>query len=152
MEKSCEDTRNATESSNRSWDVPLICKGASALPVCFVQGVQHHHGSQLLAAVMERWPPFSHCGSSKLSRSLRCLKVWRHLKHARTTSNAYTKMGKHFNITHFSQSSSYGSVHQHFAGNVHASVRASGIDKEGSCQTACATSPMCSVVIAATEN
>ena len=26
---------------------------------CFVQGVQHHHGSQLLAAVMDRWPSFS---------------------------------------------------------------------------------------------
>ena len=30
----------------------------------------------------------------------------------------------------------------HFAGNVHASVRASGIENEGSCPTACATSPV----------
>ena len=40
------------------------------------------------------------------------------------------------------ESSSYGRVHPHFAGNVHASVRVSGIEKERSCPTACATSPM----------
>ena len=38
-------------------------------------------------------------------------------------------------------SSACGSVHPHFAGNLHAYVRASGIEK-GSCPTACATSPM----------
>ena len=51
-------------------------------------------------------------------------------------------MEKHCNTTHPSQSSSCGSVHPHVAGNVHASVRASGIEKEGSCPAACATSPM----------
>ena len=37
---------------------------------CFVQGVQHHSGSQLLAAVMDRWPSFSRFGSNKLPRNL----------------------------------------------------------------------------------
>ena len=36
---------------------------------CSAQGVQHHNGSQLLAAVMYRWPPFSSCGSSILPRN-----------------------------------------------------------------------------------
>ena len=35
---------------------------------CFLQGVQHHHGSQLLAPVMGRWPSFSRFGSRKLAR------------------------------------------------------------------------------------
>ena len=51
---------------------------------CFVQGVQHHHGSQLLAAVMDRWPSCSRSGSRKLSRFHQCLKEWRQLALART--------------------------------------------------------------------
>ena len=35
---------------------------------CFLQGAQHHHGSQLLAAVMDRWPSFSRFGSRILPR------------------------------------------------------------------------------------
>ena len=58
---------------------------------------------------------------------------------AHPTSNA---QGRHCNIAHPSQSSSYGSAHPHFAGDVHASVRASGIEKEGYCPTACATFPV----------
>ena len=42
----------------------------------------------------------------------------------------------------FLNPSSYGSVRPHFAGNLHAPVRASGIEKEGSCPTAGATSPV----------
>ena len=38
---------------------------------CFVLGVHHHHGSQLVAAVKDRWPSFSRFGSSKLP--------WNHL-------------------------------------------------------------------------
>ena len=30
---------------------------------CFLQGVQHHHGSQLLAVVTDLWPSFSRFGS-----------------------------------------------------------------------------------------
>ena len=52
---------------------------------------------------------------------------------AHPTSNAGTSLGRHCRTTHPSQSSSYGSVHLHFADNVHASVRASGAEKEGSC-------------------
>ena len=40
------------------------------------------------------------------------------------------------------KSSSCGSVHPHFAGHIQVSVGASDIEKEGSCSTACATSPM----------
>ena len=36
---------------------------------CFIQRVQHHHGSQLLAAVMDRCPSFSRFGSGKLPRN-----------------------------------------------------------------------------------
>ena len=70
--KSCQDTRSTTQPPNRSWDAPQICEGALPLVEdveidgvlvaysndCFVEGVQHHHGSQLLAAVMDRWPSF----------------------------------------------------------------------------------------------
>ena len=51
---------------------------------CLLQGVQHHHVSQLLAAVMDRWPSPSRCGSSKLPRFHRSLKGWRQLTPART--------------------------------------------------------------------
>ena len=40
------------------------------------------------------------------------------------------------------QSASHGSVHSHLAGDVRASVRASGVEKEGSCATSCDTAPM----------
>ena len=43
---------------------------------------------------------------------------------------------------HPSQSSPYGSVHPPLAGGVVASVRASGVEEDGSCVTAFATSPM----------
>ena len=43
---------------------------------CFVQGVQHHHGSHLLAAVRDRWPSFSRFWSRKLPRFHWCLKGW----------------------------------------------------------------------------
>ena len=100
--KSCEDTRSTTELSNRSRDVPQICKGArtssgrrrrnrqieaASVPYSndgFVQGVQHHHGSQLLAAVMDRWPPNSRFGSRKHSRFHRGFNGWRKFTHART--------------------------------------------------------------------
>ena len=59
-----------------------------------------------------------------------------------STSNACTSLGRHCNKTHPSPSSSYGSVHPHFDCNLHASVRASGIEKERSCPTARATSPL----------
>ena len=50
----------------------------------FVQKVQHHHGSQLLAAVMDRWPSSSRFGSSKLPKFHRGLKGRRQLAPART--------------------------------------------------------------------
>ena len=61
---------------------------------------------------------------------------------ARSTSSACTSLGRHCNTTLPSQSSLYGSVHPHFASKVHASVRASGIENERYCATACATCPV----------
>ena len=49
---------------------------------------------------------------------------------------------KHCSTAHPPPSSPYGSVHLHFARDVHASVTASDIEKEGSCPTACATFPI----------
>ena len=40
------------------------------------------------------------------------------------------------------ESCSCGSVHPHFAGDVHVPVRVASIEKEGSCPNACATCPM----------
>ena len=50
---------------------------------CFLQGVQHHHCSLLLAAVVDCWPSFSLFGSRKLPRFHRCLKGLRQLTTAR---------------------------------------------------------------------
>ena len=36
---------------------------------CSDQGVQHHTGSQLLATVLDRWPSFCRCWSSKVRRN-----------------------------------------------------------------------------------
>ena len=36
----------------------------------FVQGVQHHHGSQLLAAVMDRWPSNGRVGPENFQGSI----------------------------------------------------------------------------------
>ena len=70
--------------------VPQLC----VLKDCFVQGVQHHHGSQLLAAVMDRGTILMwQCSSS-------------------------------------------------FCSDAHASVRASGVENEGSCRTTRAIPPM----------
>ena len=60
---------------------------------------------------------------------------------AHPTSNAGTSLGRHCSTTHFYQSSPCGSVHAHFAGDVHACIRAPGTEKEG-CPTAGAISPM----------
>ena len=73
--KSCENTGSTTELSSRSWDAPQICNGARApsgrmTSKCSVQEVQHHHGSQLLAAVMDRWPSFSRFGRENFSGSM----------------------------------------------------------------------------------
>ena len=39
---------------------------------CSVQGVQHHNGSKLLAAMIDRWLSSSRFGSRKLPRFHRC--------------------------------------------------------------------------------
>ena len=43
---------------------------------CFVQGVQHHHGSQLLAVVMDLWLSFSRFGSNRQRRNHPHVKVF----------------------------------------------------------------------------
>ena len=109
---------------------------------CFVQGVQHHHGSQLLTAVMVRWPSFSRFGSRVLLRFHRCLKEWRQLTPARTRrampAPVWEGIAAHLALLNHL----HNSVHSHPAGDLHAAVRASSIEKERSCLTACATSPV----------
>ena len=74
--KSCENPRSAADLSDRAG---LKCVKERAVALvrsaeidddllahsnnCFVQEVQHHHGSLPLAAVMDRWPSFSRFGS-----------------------------------------------------------------------------------------
>ena len=82
--KSCGCTRSNAESSKRSWKVPQVYAEAHAssgrrrrhrrcsgrvFQQLLCPGVQHHHGSQLLAAVMVRWPSFSRFGSRKQPRN-----------------------------------------------------------------------------------
>ena len=61
---------------------------------------------------------------------------------AHPTSNASASLARNCSTAHPSQSSPYGSVHPHLAGHEHASVTASDVEKEGSCPTAYATSPL----------
>ena len=90
---------------------------------CFVQGVLHHHGSQLLAAVMHRWPSFSRFGSRKLPRFHQYLMKLRQLTR------------RNYSTAHPSQTSPCGSVHPFLAGG------ASGVEK-GFRPTACAATPV----------
>ena len=85
---------------------------------CFIQGVQHHHGSQLRAALMDRWPSFSRFGSRKTSEVPSVFDgVATVHTCAHSTSNACTCLGRHCNTTRPSQSSSSGTVHSHLAGD-----------------------------------
>ena len=67
-------TREAKSCEARSWTAPQVYNGALAPPGQgrrrnFVLEIQHHQGSQLLAAMMARWPSFSRFGSSQLPRN-----------------------------------------------------------------------------------
>ena len=79
---------------------------------CFVQGVQHHHGSQLLAAMMDLWSSFSRFGVPTFHRRL---EGWRQLTPVRTPAPVWEGIA--------TRSSS-------FCRKIHASVRAPGIEKE----------------------
>ena len=85
--------------------------------------------------------------------SMRCLRGLRLLTPARTRravqapvwegiAAQLTLLKRHCSTTHCSQSSPYGNVRPHLAGDVQASFRTSGTEKEGSCPTACATSSL----------
>ena len=81
--KSCGSTRSTAESSTTLLKKFLKLAPKRTLPLvedveidgtlvaysneCFVQGVEHHRVSQLLAAVMDRWPSFTRFGSTKLT-------------------------------------------------------------------------------------
>ena len=70
-------TRSAAKSSNRVRQVFRHVRGNVKVDVsqiaypngCFVLAFQHHHGSQLPAAVMVHWRSFSRFGSSQLQTS-----------------------------------------------------------------------------------
>ena len=103
----------------------------------------NHHVSWRRAALVDRWPSCSQSGNretSKVPPTSEQVATAHTCEHP--TSNAVISLRKHCNTVHPSQSPSCGSVHPHFAGDVHASVTASDIEKERSCPTACTTSPM----------
>ena len=56
---------------------------------------------------------------------------------AHPTNDASTNVGKNCRTAHPSQSSPFGSVHPHLAGDVLAPFRASGVENEGSRPTVC---------------
>ena len=127
LERRAVKTRE-TELSNRSWVAPQVCTEDFEIDGTLV--------AYLLAAVMDRWLSFTRLGSRKLPRFHRCVQERRQLTLSRTRRvPAPVWEGTATRL-------SYGSVHSQLAGDVHASVKASGIEKEGSCPTACATSPM----------
>ena len=154
--KSCEDTGSTMELSNRSWDAPQICKGARALsgrrrrnqrsPGCVVERFLCPLSSAspwftasccrdgTLAVIQPLW-------TRKLPRFHQCLKGFRQFTPARTrrAMPASVWEGIATQLAHIN--------HPHMAAfilillvKLHASVRASGIEKERSCPTACATS------------
>ena len=117
--KSCEDTRSTTGSS-KTLGAFLKFVEERALPLvedvevdgalvaysndCFVQGVQQHHGSQLLAAVMNRWPSFSRFGSTTSEVPPTFEEVATAHTCSHPTNNACTSLGRHCNTTHPHQS------------------------------------------------
>ena len=151
--KSCENIGSTTELSNRSWDVPQICKGATApsgrrrrnrrSPGCVVERLLCPGSSASpcftasccrdgsLAVIQPLW-------ARKFPRFYGCLKGIATVHTcAHSTS---TSLGRHCNTTRPSQSSSSGSVHPHLAGQVTYVCRSFWHEKERSCPTACATS------------
>ena len=72
---------------------------------CFARRTLHHHGSQLVAPVMDRWPSFSRLGSRKVAKN-----------------------------------HPHKAAFIHLAGDVHASVRASGVEEERFCPARSASS------------
>ena len=141
--KGCEGRCSATFLSNRAWDVPYVYHGARApygrrrrdrrcLVVAYSEkwlcpGNTASPGLQLLAAVTDHWPLFSPLWlqkTSQLSSLLETVATAQTCAHS--TSNVCSSLGRHCNTTHPSQPSSFGNEYPHFAGDVHASVRASG--------------------------
>ena len=156
--KSSEDTRSTTASSNRSSDAPKICEGARA------PSGGRRRNRRCLCCLCERllcqgssaspWFTGSCCRDGSLAmiqplwvqKTSKVPSMFEGVSTAHTcahsTSNACTSLERHCNTAHPFQSSFFGSVHPRFAGNIHASVRASGIERERSCPTACATCPV----------
>ena len=118
---------------------PLVEDAKFTVPYsndCVLSGVQDHHDS-----AMDRWLLFSRFLFQKTSK---VLPVFERMATAHAgaypSSNASTCFGRQCSTAHPSQPSSHGSFHSHFVGDLQASVRASGIEKERSCPTA--TSPL----------
>ena len=128
---SSEDTRSATEASSRSWDVSQIWKGcvfeavvrpgSSASPR-FTASCRRDRSLAVIQSLWVKQPAEVPSLTESVAKVHTC---------AHPTCNAHTSTGRHYPA----QSSSCRSVHPHF-------VRASGIEKEKYCPTACATSPM----------
>ena len=144
------------ELSNRACDTPPLCKGTRAPSGrtrrnrrCLVRLLEQLH---CLGSSESPWFAASCCrdGSLAVIQPLWVQETsrvpprldWVAGNHpcAHPMSNACTSLGRHFNTTHPSQASPSVSVHPRLAGGVLASVRASGIERDGSCRTTCATS------------
>ena len=89
--KNCENLaarRNYKLRSGRSssscGDAEIDGVWSQSRTIAFSKGNQHHHGSQFLAAVMDRWPSFNRFGSRTLPSYHRCWTAWRKHTPART--------------------------------------------------------------------
>ena len=91
---------------------------------------------------MDRWPSFSRSGSRKLLRFHQCLKEWRQFTPARSQHGlpepGWEGIARRLTLLNHAHMETFVLI----AGDVHASFRNSGVDKEGSCPTACAASPI----------
>ena len=91
---------------------------------------------------MDRWPSHSRFGSETSEVLLSFNRVGETHTCAHPMRNASTSLRRHCSTAHPSQASPSVSVHPRLAGDVLASVRASGFEREGSCHTTHATSLM----------
>ena len=157
--RSCKNPRRETELSDCPWIVSQIRRETHTLsgrrrrnrrcPGCVFERVLLQVSSTTmvhsfcLAAVMDGWPSFSRFDSRELQKLHRCLKKMA-TAHAGAfpSSNASFCLGGYGSTAHPSQPTSHGSFHPHLICDLHASVRAYGIEKERSGPAADATSPL----------
>ena len=120
-DKSCENTRSATTSANRSGQVPQVCRGARAPPGRGCRG-----------------QPCPSCVSERLLRPGSSTSPWLTVSCCRDGSFAVIQPNEVQQTAE--ESSFFDNVHPHFACYMHVPVRVAGIETERYCPAACATS------------